>query len=82
MRESKRLLPCPFCGADAILRKEIEQAETQQADEYEQQVMDVPYKVISYRVRCFHKQIGCDVKPSTPEFATEDEAIACWNRRR
>jgi len=53
-----KLLPCPFCGAEAKLL----------CHSGAWRVVDTNYK--------------CDIQPSEKWFATEEEAIAAWNRRK
>ena len=62
----KRLLPCPFCGEDAVIGyfKANEQIRARDA----------------YYVGCSNDHCGCEIEHSGG-FRTLEEAIGWWNRR-
>lgn len=59
------LLPCPFCGENALL--------------HEYAVRDGRSNWIEYRIMCLGND--CNVDPVTHTFSNADEAIAAWNSR-
>lgn len=64
----ERLLPCPFCGADAEL-----------LDARKFLVVSKFSYIFPYSVKCSNNK--CGVKPYAEYSSTEQEAIRAWNTR-
>ena len=66
------LLPCPFCGGDAIIKN---------ANQFGHIIEDSKYFCIIHNVNCCPISHPKDEIIGTKLYESEEEAINFWNRR-
>lgn len=81
-RETVKLMPCPFCGADAAKISTAMQLEECAMAESE----ECPARKDADAAKCGYKTVVCDVNKggcgaASGFMPTEEEAVRAWNRR-
>ena len=81
-REMVKLMPCPFCGADAAKISTAMQLEECAMAESE----ECPARKDADAAKCGYKTVVCDVNKggcgaASGFMPTEEEAVRAWNRR-